>query len=116
MKNARAHWEEVVLVCRKCSNKVGGGFGPKQKTSLRKALRKELKLKKGRRASVGLVEVDCLKLCPKDAVTLVLGSEPGVFRKVPRGADIKEIAAELGLAKPPESAPDTTPPDSETSR
>ncbi|WP_135211770.1 (2Fe-2S) ferredoxin domain-containing protein [Vitreimonas flagellata] len=88
MKKVRSNWEEVVLVCRKCSKKVGGGFGAKEKTSLRKALRKELRLKKGRRASVGLVEVDCLKLCPKDAVTVVLGSEPGQWRKVPRGADI----------------------------
>lgn len=102
MKKARSNWEEVVLVCRKCSKKVGGGFGPKENTSLRKALSKELKLKKGRRARAGIVEVNCLKLCPKDAVTLVLGSEPGQFRKVPRGANLKEIAAELGLAKLPE--------------
>ena len=79
-------------------------------------LRKELKLKKGRGASVGLVEVDCLRLCPKDAVTVVRGSAPGVFRKVPRGAHIKEIAGELGLAKPPQSAPGTAAPNPETSR
>ncbi|HVK81787.1 MAG TPA: hypothetical protein VM915_14365 [Verrucomicrobiae bacterium] len=116
MKKARSNWEEVVLVCRKCSKKVGGGFGPKEKISLRKALRKELNFKKGRRAQAGIVEVDCLKLCPKDAVTVVLGSEPGQFRKVPRGADIKEVAAELGLAKPPALAPDTVTLDPETSR
>lgn len=112
MKKARSNWEEVVLVCRKCSKKVGGGFGPKERTSLRK----ELHLKKGRRARVGLVEVDCLKLCPKDAVTVVLGSEPGQWRKVPRGADIKEVAAELGLVRAAETPLDTAAPGSETSR
>jgi predicted metal-binding protein len=116
MKSARANWEEVVLVCRKCSKKVDGGFGPKGKTSLRKALRKELHLKKGRRARVGVVEADCLKLCPKDAVTVVLGSEPGQWRKVPRGADIKEVAAELGLVAATETPSDTAAPTSETSR
>ena len=111
MKKARSNWQDVVLVCRKCSKKLDGGFGPKGRASLRKALRKELKLKKGRHARVGVVEVDCLKLCPKDAVTLVLGSDPGRFRTAPRGSDIMEIVADLGLEQAARPAPDTVAPD-----
>lgn len=29
IKRVRAEWREVVLVCRKCSKKLDGGFGAK---------------------------------------------------------------------------------------
>jgi ribosomal protein L21 len=56
MKKARSNWQDVVLVCRKCSKKLDGGFGPKGRASLRKALRKELKLKKGRHAMFAVIK------------------------------------------------------------
>ncbi|HRE42679.1 MAG TPA: (2Fe-2S) ferredoxin domain-containing protein [Terricaulis sp.] len=97
MKSARSQWGEVVLICRKCSKKLGGGFGSDGDKSLAKVLRKRLRLAKGRRARVGVVEVDCLKLCPKDAVTVVLGREPGVMRVVRRKTPAKAVVAALGL-------------------
>lgn len=99
MRTAKSKWEEAVLICRKCGKRAGGGFGPKGRQSLRKALRKELALKKGRRARIGLVEVDCLKLCPKGAVTVVLGSAPSAMRAVPIGTPAAEVTAALGLSK-----------------
>ena len=75
IRRAKAEWESTVLICGKCSKKVGGGFGPKGKTPLAKALKRIFG--KGRKASVGVVETKCLGLCPKNAVTLVDGRRPG---------------------------------------
>jgi hypothetical protein len=100
MRKARSNWQDVVLVCRKCSKKLGGGFGAGGKKSLRKALRKELRLEKGRKARLGVVEVDCMKLCPKDVVTVFLGSEPGRMRAVAAGTPIAIVVANLGLSEP----------------
>lgn len=49
-----------MLVCRKCSKKLGGGFGPNGRMRLAKALRHEPGFGKGRKALVGVVEVGCL--------------------------------------------------------
>jgi hypothetical protein len=38
-ESVAANWSAAILVCGKCSKKVGGGFGPKGKTSLAKALK-----------------------------------------------------------------------------
>ena len=102
------HWRETLLICKKCSKKVKGGFGPKSRTRLKKALAEKLALKKGRHAAVGLIEVGCFDLCPKRAVTVAKGSEPGKFYVVPRGAPLDEIIAKLGLGgQPEETAPVT---------
>lgn len=95
------HWRETLLICKKCSKKVKGGFGPKSKTRLKKALAEKLALKKGRHATVGLIEVGCFDLCPKRAVTVAKGSEPGKFYVVPRGAPLDEIIATFGLGENP---------------
>ncbi len=92
-----SRWEGAILVCAKCSKKLGGGFGPKGKTRLGKALRKAFGLKKGRKSPVGLVEVPCLGVCPKGAVTLVDTSRPDMWRLVPEGADIEALGRDLGL-------------------
>lgn len=86
-----------MLVCGKCSKKLGGGFGPKGKTPLAKALRKHLGLKKGRKGTAGIVEVRCLSICPKNAVTVVDAGKPGEWMIVPEGADLDALAGELGL-------------------
>ena len=93
-----SNWGNAVLVCGKCSKKLGGGFGPKGKTSLAKALRKEFGLGKGRKAEVGVVETKCLGVCPGGAVTVVNGGQAREWLIVPKGADLEEIGRELGLS------------------
>ena len=67
LKSVRSDWSNTLLVCRKCSKRLGGGFGPKGRTPLAKALRKHLDVKKGRKAPLGIVEVKCLGVCPRGA-------------------------------------------------
>lgn len=96
----RAGWTGAVLVCGKCSKKLGGGFGAKGKTPLAKALRGEPGFGKGRKATVGVVEVKCLGICPKGAVTIVDSRAPGCWRIVPAGADVEALAGRLSLPSP----------------
>ena len=93
----RAGWSGAILVCRKCSKRLDGGFGPKRKQSLAKALRKRFALRKGRKAPFGVVEVQCLGVCPRGAVTVVDTAAPDRWRIVPAGADLDRVAEELGL-------------------
>lgn len=93
-----SNWGNAVLVCGKCSKKLGGGFGPKGKTSLVKALRKEFGLGKGRKADVGVVETKCLGVCPGGAVTVVNGAKAREWLIVKKGADLEEVGRELGLS------------------
>lgn len=100
MKRAvRSNWERALLVCGKCSRKLGGGFGPKGKTSLAKMLRREPGLGKGRRARIGVVEVKCLGICPKQAVTVVDTGDPTRWHLVPKGSGGEE-AMRLLLTDP----------------
>lgn len=94
-----ANWENTLLVCAKCSRRMDGGFGPKGRTPLAKALRKHLGLKKGRKASLGIVEVKCLGVCPRGAVTVVNGAAPGEWALVRAGADMNAVALGLGLGR-----------------
>lgn len=94
----RSNWQQAVLVCRKCSKKVGGGFGPDGDERLAKALRRHLSLKKGRKAAAGIVEVDCLGICPKGAVTVVNGADSRDWLLVRPNADLDMLAQQLGLA------------------
>ena len=87
LKTVRSDWANTLLVCKKCSKKIGGGFGPKGKTGLAKALRAELDVAKGRKGSLGIIEVKCLGVCPKGAVTVVNGAAPGVAIGARRPAD-----------------------------
>lgn len=91
----RARWGGALLVCGKCSKKLGGGFGRKGKQSLAKALRDEPGLGKGRKAALGVIEVRCLGVCPRGAVTLVDTRAPDRWRLVERGADVAILAAGL---------------------
>ncbi len=85
-----APWQNVALVCRKCTKKLHGGFGPKLKQDLSKVLRDELK-QEGRRRALRIIEVGCLGLCPKRAVTLVAPGRGDQLRAIPRGADPAQI-------------------------
>ena len=92
-----SNWANAVLVCAKCSKKLDGGFGPKGKQPLGKALRKHLDLKKGRKAVAGIVDVKCLGVCPRGAVTVVNGAASREWLLVPAGADLDAVADELGF-------------------
>lgn len=94
-----AQWSGAVLVCSKCSKKLGGGFGPKGKQSLAKALRRHLGLGKGRKSPIGIVEVKCLGVCPGNAVTVVNMADAREWLLVRPGADMDAVAHELGIEK-----------------
>jgi len=93
----KANWSTAILVCAKCSKRLDGGFGKKGKQSLAKALRRELGIKRFRKASVGVVEVKCLGVCPRGAVTVVDAQDPGKWRLVEKGVDLAVLADELRL-------------------
>nr|WP_277998430.1 (2Fe-2S) ferredoxin domain-containing protein [Sphingomonas liriopis] len=95
MKRVPSAWTGAVLVCGKCSKKLDGGFGKKGRAPLARMLRKIMGLKKGRKATLGVVETRCLGLCPRDAVAMIDGRAPGTWLVVPRGADVVELAARL---------------------
>lgn len=94
----RSNWSNAVLVCAKCSKKLDGGFGSKGRDPLGKALRKHLKLKKDRKAAAGVLDVKCLGVCPRGAVTVVNAAVSREWLIVPAGADLDAVAVEAGLA------------------
>ena len=96
-RHVRSNWANAVLVCSKCSKKLHGGFGPKGRSPLAKALRKHLGLKKGRKAQAGIVEVKCLGVCPRGAVTVVNGAASHEWLLVREGTEMAEVAQALGL-------------------
>ena len=68
--------------------------------TLKKALRKYLHLKKGKKGRRGALTVtgtDCFDLCPKGAVVAVNTAQPKKLLIVPAGADLFEVKTRLGL-------------------
>lgn len=94
----KSQWETAILVCAKCSKRLDGGFGKHGKQRLAKALKAYLGVKRFRKARVGVVEVKCLGICPRGAVTVVNAADPSRWRLVAKGADLAQIAGELGIA------------------
>jgi predicted metal-binding protein len=88
VKATRCNWEQVLLVCAKCSKRLDGGFGPKRRTPLAKALRRELGVSRGRKARAGVVEVKCLGVCPRGGVVVVDAAHPQRWSIIPAGADL----------------------------
>ena len=98
IKTAKTEWRDVVLVCKKCSKKLkGGGFGPDGDRTLKKALRKYLKVGKRRKSELAVIETGCFDICPKNAVVAVNAANPKALLIVPAGADLLEVKARLGL-------------------
>ena len=95
IRTARSRWQGVVLVCGKCSRKLDGGFGPDGDVPLAKALRR--RAGKGKRATAGVIETKCLKLCPKGAVVVMDAAHPDRWLLVPAGEPIDVVAEQLGL-------------------
>ena len=83
-------WREIVLVCRKCTRRLDGGFGKKRREPLRSKLKAALRAA-GRRREVRVIEIGCLGLCPKGAVTVAIASRPGELLAVPKGSDAKSL-------------------------
>ena len=50
-----------------------------------------------RKGALGIVEVKCLGVCPKGAVTVVNGAKPGEWLLVAAQSDVAEIVDGLGL-------------------
>lgn len=97
LKHPRSNWSRTVLVCGKCSKKLGGGFGEKGRAPLARALRRHLAVGKGRTAPIGIVEVKCLGICPKGAVTVVDAGAPGEWLIVRGGTGAAQVAEALEL-------------------
>jgi predicted metal-binding protein len=97
LRIVRADWANTILICKKCSKRLGGGFGPKGRTPLAKVLRQDLGVRKGRKGALGIVEVKCLGVCPRGAVTVVNGAKPGEWLLVAARSDVAEIVDGLGL-------------------
>jgi hypothetical protein len=102
----KARWRAAILVCRKCQKKLDDqGFGPKGDLRLAKAMKRIVKKSpagrgaklKGRRAPIGIVEVGCLKLCPKGGVTVVAGDRPERWLVAGEGAAAEAVLRELGV-------------------
>ena len=87
-------WQDIILVCRKCSKKCDGGFGPSGDQSLTRELKTALR-GAGRRRTTRIVETKCLGLCPKGAVTVLPASQPGQVLAIPAGTPAATILATL---------------------
>lgn len=89
-----APWQDVVMLCGKCSRKLDGGFGKKGKHDLKDVLRDALKAA-GRRRALRVVEVGCLGLCPKRAVTAVSSAHPTEVLAIPARTGAEAVLARL---------------------
>lgn len=97
-----ARWRASILVCAKCEKKLDKkGFGPKGKKRLSKLLRKRFGGGWGRKARIGVISTGCLKVCPRQAVTVVDGARPRDWLIVQAGTPIEQVEARLGLGEPP---------------
>lgn len=93
----RSNWRTALLICKKCTKKVGGGFGPKGRTSLAKVLKAELGGGRKRKADIGIIETKCLGVCPNHAVTMIDGRNSGSWLLIRPGTDVREIVAKLDI-------------------
>lgn len=99
---ASGPWRDLLLVCRKCSRKLDGGYGEKHKDTLPNAMKQVLR-DQGRRRDVRILEVGCLGICPKDAVTVMHGAAPGEMLVVPEGLDLTLLAKRIGGSAIPDA-------------
>ncbi len=94
-------WLDVLVICRKCSRKLKGGFGDKGRDELRRALQDGLRTI-GRRRQTRIVETGCFGVCPKGGVVTLRGSEPQRLLVLPKGQSTEAMLSALGFTAPPE--------------
>jgi hypothetical protein len=95
VKQARSHWRGALLVCGKCSKKLGGGFGAKGRDRLAAVLRDVPGLGKGRKADIGVIETKCLGLCPKRAIAVIDTRRPGRWLVVHDAEDVRDLVEQV---------------------
>jgi hypothetical protein len=91
-RSLRAKWSDILLVCRKCSRKLGGGFGKKGRVPLDKLLKAELK---GQKHGPKVLAVPCMDICPKRAVCALRGGAGRQVHLVPPGMAAQDVLAAL---------------------
>jgi len=91
MRSIEAKWNDVLLVCRTCGKKLGGGFGKKGREGLDKLLKGATKGKRG----LKILAVPCMDICPKTAVCVVRASAPRRIHLIPAGAPVERVIAAL---------------------
>ena|ERR1700712_3397505 len=91
-----ASWQDLVILCRKCSGKLKGGFGEDGHDDLRDALRDGLRAV-GRRRDFRIIETGCLGICPKGGVVVMRGSTSGCVLIVPQGQEAGKVLKSLGV-------------------
>ncbi len=91
-----APWRDLILVCRKCSAKREGGFGPGRDQTLREVLKAHIRAR-GLKGVLRAVETDCLDLCPEGAVSTMRIADPTRILPVPPGTGVEAVLSELGL-------------------
>ena len=108
LRTVSSRWQGVALICRKCSRRLKGGFGPDGDQRLAKALRRQLAQDdghdKGRRARLGVVEVGCLDICPKRGVVMIRSNAPDEWLIIPAGMPLAEVEALLTEQLPAQRA------------
>jgi len=94
----KADWSTAILVCSRCSRRLGGGFGIKGKQTLAKALRNRLGHRRWRRPRIAIVQVKCLGVCPRGGVAVANAMTPGEPRVAYPGDDPCSVVSALGIA------------------
>lgn len=87
-------WKSVLLLCKKCSRKLDGGFGPGGDDTLRGTLRTELR-RQGRARQCRIIETRCFGVCPKKAVTALSARSPGELVIVPARTEAQAVLDRL---------------------
>jgi predicted metal-binding protein len=101
IRDLPSRWQSSVLVCAKCEKKLDGkGFGNSGGKRLSKLLRKRFGGGWGRKSAGGVVTTRCLGVCPRGAVTVVNGADPGRWLVVAAGTPIDEVEARLAGQEP----------------
>ena len=105
IKQVRSNWKDVVLVCRKCSKRLDGGFGKKGEETLAKSLRRSTGArKKSRKGPIGVIEVNCMDICPKGVVVAMRATAPADWAVIPAGTPVMNVIEWLGLPTPDPNA------------
>jgi hypothetical protein len=87
---------------------MNGGYGRKGRETLRTALRSGLRAE-GFKRGVRVIEMRCIGICPKNAVTALNASRPDKILTIPKGTASEEALAQLVDLGHVASVPETSP-------